>query len=194
MTQSLNRRLRIPLFLLAIATTAMLAGCGGSADSGKEVKAPQLDACQLFTLQDATAITGGDTLAAMSSTLDDARGRDPGQCIYNSGTLDQPRILSLLIRQHRNAAAAKRFQQSSGETLGSMSGGKVQEVPGLGDGAFWVGGRLQQLHVLAGSQQLIFTAQSADGSDQLPIARQIATRSLERLKAAAEAQRKPARR
>lgn len=186
MTRRSRRLLIAPLLLAA----ALAAGCGAS-DSNSPPP-PKVDACQLFTFEDAQAIAG-ETLANLNSTIDEAKGRNPLECIYNGGTLDQPRILSLLIRQHRNAEAAKRFQQSSGETLGSMSGGKVQEVPGLGDGAFWVGGRLQQLHVLAGSQQLIITAQGSDG-DQLPIARQIATRSLERLKTAAEAQRKPARR
>jgi len=40
--------------------------------------------------------------------------------------------------------------------------------------------------VLAGSQQLVITVQSPDGTDQLPRARQIATRALERLRAAAQ--------
>jgi hypothetical protein len=185
-----SRRLSIAPLLLAAALTAA-AGCGAS--DSNEPPPPKVDACQLFTFEDAQAIAG-ETLANLSSTIDEAKGRNPLECIYNGGTLDQPRILSLLIRQHRNSAAAKRVQESSRDTLSSMSGGKVQDVAGLGEGAFWVGGRLQQLHVLASSQQLIITSQSSDGSDQLPIAKQIATRSLERLKAAAEAQRKPARR
>ena len=178
MTQSLNRRLRTPSFLLTLLGIAtLLAGCGGSADSGKEVKAPQLDACQLFTLQDATAITGGDTLAAMSSTLDDARGRDPGQCIYNSGTLDQPRILSLLIRHHRNPDSAKRVL----EAIRSAFSRQVQDAPGLGDGAVWVGGQNQQLHIVKGPTELIITVQSPDGTDQLKTAREIADKVLSRM-------------
>ena len=67
--------------------------------------------------------------------------------------------------------------------LSAISGGKVQDVPGLGDGALWVGGRIQQLHVLAGGRQLIITVQGPDGTDQLPKARQAAVKVLERLKA-----------
>ncbi len=186
MTQSLSRRLRIPSFLLAATMSAIIAGCGGSTDTdkaGAKAEAPQLDACQLFTYEDARAIAG-ESLAAMASTLDEARGRDPGQCIYNSGTLEQPRILSLLIRQHRSPESAKRVLEGGRSTFASMSGGKVQDVPGLGDGALWVGGRIQQLHVLRGATELIITVQSGGGTDQLQQAREIAGKVLSRMEKA----------
>ncbi len=172
-------RLLIAPLLLSI----LLAACGGGADS-KSGGAPKVDACQLFTEQDVQAVAG-DTMASLSSTMDEAKGRNPLECIYNSGSLDQPRILSLLIRPHGSASEARDFLASSRSTFSTMSGGKVADVPGLGDGALWVGGRIQQLHVIAGSQQLIITVQSPDGTDQLPRARQIATRVLERLRAPA---------
>ena len=177
MNTSPRRLFLAPLLLAA----ALAAGCGSESETAKtEAQTPPLDACTLFTYEDAQAIAG-ETLAAMSSTLDDARGRDPGQCIYNSGTLDQPRILSLLIRQHRNAERAKRFQESSRSSLRAMSGAEVQEVPGLGDGALWVGGRIQQLHLVKGDRQFIITVQSPDGTDQLPKARQVAQKVLARV-------------
>jgi hypothetical protein len=181
-TQSLSRRLRIPSFLLA-AMTAMALACGGSADTDKadaKAKPPQIDACQLFTYDDARAIAG-ESLAAMASTLDEARGRDPGQCIYNAGTIEQPRILGLLIRHHRSPKAAKGVLESGRSTFSAISGGKVQDVPELGDGALWVGGRIQQLHVLRGEAELVITLQSADGTDQLQNARQLAGKILSRM-------------
>lgn len=180
------RRFSIAPLLLAAALA--VTGCGGSeSETAKtEAKAPPLDACTLFTYEDAQAVAG-ETLAAMSSTLDDARGRDPGQCIYNSGTLEQPRILSLLIRQHRTAERAKRFQESSRSSLRSMSGADVQDIPGLGDGALWVGGRIQQLHIVKGDRQFVITVQSPDGTDQLPRARQVAAKVLGKLNAPAAA-------
>jgi hypothetical protein len=178
----------IALLLLAAAVLAA-AGCGSGSGSGskRDAGAPlRINACALFNEQDAQAIAG-DTLAVMSSTMEDAHGHNPLECIYNSGTLEEPRILSLLVRQHRSAEAAKDLQGSSRAPLAAMAGGKVADAPGLGDGALWFGGKLQQLHVLAGSRQLVVTVQSPDGADQLPRARQIATRALERLHAAAQA-------
>jgi hypothetical protein len=180
-TTSIRLHLALPLLLAAML--APLAGCGGASDVGKAGETPKVDACQLFTEEDAKA-AAGDTLAAMSSTLDEAKGRNPLECIYNSGSLEQPRILSLLIRPQRSAEAAKSFLESSRSTLSSMSGGKARDVAGLGDGALWVGGRIQQLHLVSGTLQLIITAQSPDGTDQLDTARRIATGVLARLKAA----------
>lgn len=184
MTISTRRLLIAPFLLSTLLLALLIVGCNRSSDSDAAAgPALKVDACQLFTDKDAQAIAG-DTLAGMSSTLDEAQGRNPLECIYNSGTLDQPRILSLLIRPHRGASGGKNFLESSRSSLSSMSGGKVQDVPGLGDSALWVGGRLQQLHVATGSLQLIITVHSPDGTDQIPKARQIATIALERLKSA----------
>lgn len=187
MTHSFSRRLRIPSFLLAAAMAAMTLGCGGSANTSKETdkaganaEAPKLDACQLFTYEDAEAIAG-ESLASMASTLDEAQGRNPGECIYNSGTIEQPVILSLLIRPHRSPESAKRVLEGGRSTFSAISGGKVQDVPGLGDGALWVGGRIQQLHILRGETVLVITVQSADGTDQLENARQLAGKILSRM-------------
>lgn len=177
-----HRRFLVPPCLLA---AAFAVGCGGSPDSPPAdqaaAKAAKIDACTLFTYEDAQAIAG-ESVATMASTLDEAVGRNPGQCLYNSGTTDQPRILSLEIRQHRNPKAARRRLRSSRRSFASMSGGNVQDVSGLGNRALWVGGRIQQLHVLANSRQLIITVQSPDGTDQLPKARKIAVKALGLLK------------
>jgi hypothetical protein len=177
--------LRYPFRLLApslLLAAALATGCGGASDSKKdEPAAPKLDACTLFTYDDARAIAG-ESLASMASTLDEAKGRNPSECLYNSGTIEQPRIISLLIRYHRSPEAVKRFLESSRSSFRAISGGQVQDVPGLGDGALWVGGRIQQLHVLRGEKELVITVQSPDERDQLPKARQIAAKVLGRLK------------
>jgi hypothetical protein len=180
MHRILNRQLRIPSYLLALA----LVACGGSAETGKaagKADAPPLDACELFPYEDARAIAG-ESLSGMSSTLDDARGRDLTECLYNAGTSEQPRILSLLIRQHRSPKSAQSVLKGGRSTFSSLSGGKVQDVPNLGDGALWVGGRIQQLHVLHGPTELVITLQSVEGAaDQLPQARQVAKKILARM-------------
>ena len=182
MNPSARRRLLAPSFLLA-AALALAAGCGGSPESKPtdQDSAAKLDACTLLTYDDAKAIAG-ESLAAMASTLDEARGRNPSECLYNSGTETRPRIISLLIRYHRSPEGAQRFLESSRSSFSTISGGQVQDVPGLGDGALWVGSRIQQLHVLRGEKELVITVQSPDGTDQLPKARQAAAKVLDRLK------------
>jgi len=178
MNPSVRRRLlAVPFLLLA-------AGCSGGPDDQPVPAGPPLDACALFTFDDARAVAG-ESIAPMASTFDEAKGRDPGQCIYNSGTIDQPRILSLVIRPFRSVARAKQFQESSRSTLSTISRGKVQDVPSLGDGAYWVGGQLQQLHLRQAHREFVITVQSPDGTDQLARARQIAEKVLGRLKAKA---------
>ena len=173
-------RTPIPTFALALA---LALGCGGSSDT-EPTGAPKLDACKLFTYEDAEAVAG-ESVASMASTLDEAVGRDPSECLYNSGTSEEPRILSLLIRYHRSPEAAKRLQESSRSSFKAMSGGQVREIPGLGDGALWVGGRIQQLHVVVDEKQLVVTVHSPDGTEQLPKARRIAVKVLERIRAGA---------
>jgi hypothetical protein len=165
---------------MTLLTLPLLAGFAACGPSEKPIPPLKVDACTLFTEEDARAVAG-ESLAAMASTMDEAQGRDPGQCIYNSGNLEQPRILSLLIRQFPTAGSAKGVLESGRSTFSTMTGGKVQDVPGLGDGALWVGGRLQQLHVLRGPIQLVITVQSPDGTDQLKKAREIAEKALGRL-------------
>lgn len=181
MIATARRRLPAPSLLSLLVLAALAAGCGGGPDDQPVPAGPPLDACALFTFDDARAVAG-ETIAPMASTFDEAKGRNPGECIYNSGTLDQPRILSLLIRPQTTVGRAKRLHESTRSSLSTMSRGKLQDVPGLGDGAFWVGGQLQQLHMRKGHRLFVITVQSPDGTDQLPRARQIAVKALERLK------------
>jgi hypothetical protein len=178
-TADTGRRPRTPTLLLALA---LACGCGESATRTAEKATPKLDACRLFTYEDAEAIAG-ESVASMASTLDEAVGRDPSECLYNSGTFEEPRILGLLIRYHRSPQAAKRLQESSRSSFKALSGGQVREILDLGDGALWVGGRIQQLHVVVGEKQLVITVHSPDGTEQLPKARQIAGKVLERMQA-----------
>jgi hypothetical protein len=163
--------------LLPALLVALLVGCGAP-----EAKpAVKLDACKLFTEDDARA-SAGESVSWMSSTLDDAVGRDPLQCSYNSGSTDHPQILSLQVRPAASAEQALDRLEGSRSFLTTLSGGKVQDVPGLGDRALWVGGSVGQLHVIRGNLQLIITSQLGGKKDPLAVARQVAVKVLSRLK------------
>lgn len=183
-TAPLQMRLTLPVLLAA----CLLAGCGGASDSASEAEAvptAPINACDLLTFQEAQTIAG-EPVAGLSSTLDDAVGRDPSQCVYNAGTLEAPRILGINVRQFPSARAAKRTFESSKSYLDNLGGGKLVEVPGLGEGAVWVGARIQQLHVLRKNVVLVITSQGQPGQD-LEAAKKIASRALERMDTGAAA-------
>jgi len=169
--------------LLLLPLTLLAGGCGGSPDSEPAKEPLVINACALFTPDDAKAIAG-EVSGTMTSTFNEAKGGDPGSCVYISGSAAAPRVLSLEVRQFPTAKTAARTQENSRSTLDRLSRGTLQEVPGLGDGALWVGGALQQMHVLRKHLQLVITIQSTDGQDQRAVAEGVAARALERLKGA----------
>ena len=175
-----RRALGSALCLPALAL--LLAGaCGPSTPSGANAAdSPKIDACELFTMEDAAAVAG-ESVSGMSSTLEDAKGRDLLSCAYNAGNTNQPRILSLVVRVHPSAEAAASTLEATQSALSPMVRGDVRSVPGLGDGAVWAGGSLQQLHVRKGDKQLLITAQIGDGAIAFEAAKKIAERVLARL-------------
>ncbi|HZF08299.1 MAG TPA: hypothetical protein VFE33_05870 [Thermoanaerobaculia bacterium] len=176
--------------LPTLALVAMLAGCGptsGSNGSGTVVPpAKNVDACTLFTAVDAQAVLAEEEVVEMTSFLNEAqKTRDPAQCGYNAGS-DPSKVVRLEVRR---AASAESAQGAFDSTRSLLAGSAPQDVPGLGDGAFWVGGSLDQLHVRKGATQLIITSQTTsqttsqpgEGKDPLAVAKAIAGKALPRL-------------
>jgi hypothetical protein len=181
-TRPLDRTLWTGLLL-----AGLLAGCGGGADSEPAAEttpaATPINACDLLTFEEAKVIAG-EPVAGLSSTLDDAVGRDPSQCVYNAGSLEAPRILGINVRRFPSARVAKRTFASSKSYLDNLGGGRLVEVPGLGEGAVWVGAKIQQLHVLRGDVVLVITSQGQPGKD-LEAAKKIAAQAVKRMDAGA---------
>lgn len=163
----------------ALALVAALAGCGPAAGPGGSAPpAKTVDACTLFTAADAQAVLGEEEVVEMTSFLSEAqKKRDPGHCGYNAGS-DPSKIVRLEVRQAASPEAARGAFES---TRSLLAGSAPQDVPGLGDGAFWVGGSLDQLHVRRGATQLIITSQPGEGKDPLAVAKAIAGKALPRL-------------
>jgi hypothetical protein len=181
------RQVFLALALAALAATAAatLSGCGPTSGSkeGKSAAAPvrQVDACTLFTEADAKAVLAEEEVVEMSSFLSDGqKQKDPSQCGYNAGS-DPSKIVRIEVRR---AASPEAVQGAFDSTRSLLAGSAPQDVPGLGDGAFWVGGTLEQLHVRKGATQLIITSQTSqpgEGKDPLGIAKAIAGKALGRL-------------
>jgi|HubBroStandDraft_3_1064219.scaffolds.fasta_scaffold21930_3 hypothetical protein len=188
------RRVLIRLHPVVLGAALLLAACGQTAGNGSgkgqgaAAPAAPIDACALMPPEDVRKLTG-DVSGSLSSTLDDAVGRDPSQCVYTLGSDLPPKVISLQVRQAESAERAAKLHRAAESGLASLAGG-TQPVPGLGDGAFWVGGKLDQLHVLAGNRQLIFTVQI--DKDPERAVRELAAKALERLKTGAPSAGKPA--
>jgi hypothetical protein len=159
-----------PVLLAAVA-------CGPGEKNEPPVK---LDACALLSPKDVEEIVGWAVVTgSLSSTLDDAIGRDPSRCAYSTGTNDAPAGLVLEVRQFPNEGAATRAFASSRSGLAHLAQGQLQDIGDVGSEAAWVGSNIQQLHVRQGRFYLLITAQTGDR--QLLVARQIADRALRRL-------------
>lgn len=174
-----TRSRSLPPLLLLAAGLPVLGACGAPP---QEPPAPaqaagQIDACRLFPQSEAAAIAG-ESVNFRTSVLGEASGRDPALCAYNSGTGEPPKILSLKVTQAASSEAARRLLDTSRSLL---RGARPQEVAGVGDGAFWAGSNLQQLHAVAGNLHLVVTIQLQDGGDHREHARGVAQKAVTRL-------------
>lgn len=169
----------LPAFLVII----LFAGCGGGSDApkGPTYDPATLNACELFTVRDALSFAG-EPVSSMRSTLDEASvSPNPLVCSFNAGSRARPRLFGLEIRPAASPRAAARRLESSRSYLKRLSGGEIQEVPGIGDKAMFAGGELHQLHVLRGNLVLVISAKTDNSPKSLYIAKQIARRVLARL-------------
>jgi hypothetical protein len=175
---------------VACALGALCAACGreggsagpaagsGNASSAARAASPLPDACELLTAEDVQTVTR-EVSGSLSSTLEDAVGKDPTQCSYSLGGVP-PRVISLSLRRSPSADQAASQQQIAESGLRSISAGApVEDLPHLGDGAFWVGGQIDQLNVRRGDTLLIFTVQL--DKDPLRAGRALAEKALGRL-------------
>ncbi len=175
-----------------------LTACGGSdsAETSDTTGGPNIDpttlqACELFTIEDALSLNGGKRVSTMSSTLEEASGRNNLVCSYNAGSRARPRLIGLDIRPTRSPAAAARQLESSRGFLKRLAGGEIQEVPGVGDKAVWAGGELHQLHMVRGNLVLVISAKTDNAPRSLYVAKLAAKKVLQRIEPAQGNQKQP---
>lgn len=169
-----------PALVLAVLLALGLVACGSDAPAGPTFDTAEIDACQLFPVNEALGYAGG-SVSTMSSTLEDIGARNPLVCSYNAGSTSRPRLFKLEVRSANSPKAAARQMDASRDFLRRLAGGEIQEVPGLGDSAVWAGGDLHQLNVLRGNLMFLITAQTDNAPKSLYIAKLIAQKALSRL-------------
>jgi hypothetical protein len=167
---------------------ALLAGCGAGNDprEAHAFRAPErVEACALFPYQEAQTISGMG-VATLSSTVDDAVGRDPKSCSYNAGSVEVPQILALEVRPAATVREAERRQDAGRSFLNTLSKGQMQDVKGVGDAAYWAGGTVEQLHARKGAVNIVVTMQAS--KDPLAAAKLVAQRAFDRMQQQVQAQ------
>jgi len=160
----------IPFFLLALLAT----GCARQAPSGRpEVKAP-LGACEVYGADDAAALLGGNIKVTQGPNVTRTDGASAvSNCIYSS---DQARTLNILLRQSSDQVLARAEFDSARSSVETLYKVKPQDVPGLGDAAFWVGGSVDQLNVLKGGRWLTVMVFALSTDDRFALAQSAAFR------------------
>ncbi len=146
------------LLLLAVA-------CGGEAprppaDGNQPPQPPQSsDACAILPADQVTAIVGQPVRDSLALSMPGGDGAAAlSQCNY--ATEANPAAVSLMVRRGAEGQAALAASQGPRQTL-VESGIPVEDVPGLGDLAFWGG---NQLHVFTDAGwYLIVTPEPAGG-------------------------------
>lgn len=163
------------------ALLVLAAACGGeaprppaedAAPGAAPVPAAQSrDACAILPAAQVAAIVGQQVRDSLALSMTGPGGAVTlSQCNY--ATEANPAVASLMVRRGQEGQAAAAASQGPRQTL-VESGIPVEDVPGLGDLAFWGG---NQLHVFTDSGwYLIVTPEASGGLTQ---ARALAEKAL----------------
>lgn len=190
------RRLRLSICLCALALVA--GGCrkqarqprqagpaaGASAAAGGAVPAAAAArpsenlACKLLTRDDAEALLGGPVKEPPVTSVTADIGVESWRCGYISVAQSPAKVVTLLAQHWQDAAAARKAYEHAHALSQSVSGQVPETVEGLGNRAYWAGGTVNQLNVLAGNDWLVISGTAGPGLDQLGPARQAAAKIL----------------
>ncbi len=177
--------------LLSLPALALLgAGCWNSAtpvDTAAPVAImnPKFDSCVIFTKADAEAVLGVKVLDPMrNGAMSDDGNTTVSSCNYPSPAEDpaEVKVVGLLVRKAANAAEADKVYMNARAESKSLSGVDAVDVSGLGDKAYWSGGRLTQLNVLNGEAWLIINVQDKTNKNLQAQATEAARRALAKMK------------
>jgi len=160
----------------AAASGARAVASGAPAAPGG--KAAENLACKLLTKDDAETVLGGPVLEPpVTSTMADV-GMESWRCGYISEAKEPTRVVTLLASHWQDAAAARRAFERAHSLSQSVSGQVPETVGGFGERAYWAGGKVNQLNVLAGNDWLVISDTVGPNLDQLGPARLAAARIL----------------
>ncbi len=180
---SLNRAFSALTLIVAGFATACAPTSNGKWSPGAGAPA-ELEVCRLMSQAEAERAVD-HPLAKMTSLLTDELGRDPGKCTFGTPQGEEPHgVVSLEVREYPSAEEARRAQDGTEGPLGRISGSPARKVDNLAESAYWVGGLINQLHVLHGSFRLIVTVEVGLEVNRPDSAERLARQALGRLEGA----------
>jgi len=136
-------------------------------------------ACKLLTRDDAEALLGGPVLdPPVTSTMADI-GEVSWRCGYISAAKNPTsKVVTLLDKHWQQAADARSAYERAHVISETVSGQAPENVEGLGERAYWAGGKVNQLNVLVGADWLVIGGTLGPGLDQLAPAKAAAAKIL----------------
>lgn len=146
------------------ALSLVAAGCSKDAPAGGQVSVPSAPApvAQNATWEGPSACTILDRELAkkyLGEVNEPTENTDltVSNCSYSSsgGTIGG---ITLLIKRSMTDAAAKTEHEGAIQMSKTLSGVDPEMVSGLGDQAYWAGGKLNQLNVFKGNDWYIISA------------------------------------
>lgn len=172
-------RLSAVLLISALALAACAEKPSTDAAPTPRDERKLINACLLLTPEEADE-AAGKAVDMLASPLDVAIGVDSVKCSY--GELGPPlRLVSVEVRRLPSAERARAAFSGSEATMRRLAVGKVESVPGLGEAAFWAGGRVQQLHARRGDLLVLAAVELGEESKRKAAAEAIVRRALERI-------------
>lgn len=171
---------QIHLLALALLGSLALAACGKLPDPPQlRTDVSPIDSCELLTSDDADP-GGGYGLVPVKTPIEKPVGTEVAKCSY--GTSKPPiDVISLEVRRFPSVKKARSRHDSSVDVIARLAGGDGKVIPGLGDHAFWAGGKLNQLHVLVAEFRLIITIEVGPEAGRAAHAEAIAKAAVARL-------------
>lgn len=159
------------------------APAGGSATPATGIqgaKPPENLACKLLTPGDAEDLLGGPVQEPpVTSSMADI-GVVSWRCGYISQAKNPTKVVTLLAKRWQQADDARRAYEHAHALSQTISGQVPETMDGLGDRAYWSGGKVNQLNVLRGTDWLVVSGTLGSGLDQLGPAKAAAVKILAR--------------
>jgi hypothetical protein len=154
------------------------AALSGGAPAVRNASPRENLACRLLTRDDAEALLGGPVREPPVTSITADIGVVTSRCGYISVAKNPTKVVTLLASRWQDPADVRRAYEHAHALSQTVSGQVPENADGLGERAYWSGGKVNQLHVLRGHDWLVISGTVGPGLDQLAPAKAAAARIL----------------